>query len=136
MRAYYFGNFYLSSIQQGIQALHVTTEMYCKYNQPGVERDVLQEWAEQHKTVILLNGGMQENLDSTLRALTPLLVKERLPFACFNEERAALNGAFTSFGMILPDSIYDYEWNWHLVDGTSLARYQISEILKQYNLAV
>ena len=38
MRAYYFGNMYLSSIQQGIQAAHATHELFNKYMpQPSTE---------------------------------------------------------------------------------------------------
>ena len=46
MRAYFWGNMYLSSIQQGIQAAHVVTEMFAKYvdNEFRAERD-LREWA-------------------------------------------------------------------------------------------
>ena len=59
-RAYYFGNMYLSSIQQGIQGLHCTSEMYLKYmgSTLSVEpRQSLVEWGRTYKTVVLLNGG-------------------------------------------------------------------------------
>ena len=68
MRAYYFGNFYLSSIQQGIQAGHVTHELFVKYPDrhiPASQGDRLWEWAEHHKTMILLNGGMASRLMDT-----------------------------------------------------------------------
>jgi len=62
MRAYYWGNMYLSSIQQGIQALHCTSEMFLKYL-PHTERaGPLYDWAKNHKTSILLNGGDQAAL--------------------------------------------------------------------------
>jgi len=64
MRAYFFGNMYLSSIQQGIQAAHVVTEMFTKYpiDHECIKFDDLNDWANNHKTMILLNGGYGENL--------------------------------------------------------------------------
>ena len=38
MRAYFFGNMYLSSIQQGIQAAHCLGEMFLKYDADKVHR--------------------------------------------------------------------------------------------------
>ncbi len=104
MRAYYFGNFYLSSIQQGIQALHVTTEMYNKYPNLDLDGFDLREWAEKHKTVILLNGGMAFDL----RYLVTLFDTKHNPYcwSYFCEEEAALEGSITSVGIVLPEKIY------------------------------
>ena len=58
MRAYFFGNLYMSSIQQGIQAAHAVADMFIKYsneNEPNYHP--LREWATDHKTMILLNAG-------------------------------------------------------------------------------
>ena len=54
-RAYFLGNMYLSQIQQGIQAAHVTSELFSSYtDELSVESDILCKWAESHKTMILL----------------------------------------------------------------------------------
>lgn len=112
MRAYFFGNMYLSSIQQGIQSGHVIAEMFVKY--PYEEEllvtqvlpfEFLYTWARDHKTMILLNGGYSE----TLHELYDFFCSENnpFPFAKFHEGRDALDGALTSVGIILPARIYD-----------------------------
>ena len=107
MRAYYFGNFYLSSIQQGIQAGHVTHELFVKYPDrhiPASQGDRLWEWAEHHKTMILLNGGMASRLMDTEHFLKD--EDNPYPWTSFREEKNALNGSITSVGIILPAKIY------------------------------
>ena len=110
MRAYFFGNMYLSSIQQGIQAQHTTAELFIKYNPPGTDRlldeaPLLFEWASDHKTSILLNGGYS----STLREIIELFRDEDNPFpwVSFNESEDALDGALTCVGIVLPARIYE-----------------------------
>ena len=107
MRAYFFGNMYLSSIQQGIQAAHATHELFIKYNQPGRAQAYLLDWATDHKTMILLNGGYA----ATIQELVDFFGEQDgpyglYPFAPFYEEEASLNGALTTVGIILPEKIY------------------------------
>lgn len=111
MRLYFFNNMYISSIQNGIQALHATVEMFLKYDDVDTEIEqqlMMMDWAANHKTVQLMNGGygkhisdlhdwFQENTDTGLC---------RYPFAKFHEEQDALNGAITSVGVVLPERIY------------------------------
>lgn len=112
MRAYFFGNMYLSSIQQGIQAAHAVHEMFVRFpernnqgdNNIKFDGDFLWEWATEHKTMILLNGGyaatIQELVDFFNDGTNPY------PWADFHEEEASLNGALTTVGIILPEKIY------------------------------
>jgi hypothetical protein len=111
-RAYYFGNMYLSSIQQGIQALHCTSEMYLKYNPKAtftVEKvaatEDLYSWGETDKTVVLLNGGDH----SALLKINEYLDSEDHVYAWanWNEGDPDLNGAMTCVGIILPARIYE-----------------------------
>lgn len=104
MRAYFFGNLYLSSIQQGIQALHATADMFIRYPTPSLKQSLLHEWAERHKTVILLNAGYSE----TIRDLAMFMASDenRYPWAAFHEGKDALDGALTCVGIILPEHIY------------------------------
>jgi len=108
MRAYFFGNMYLSSIQQGIQAAHVTHELFTKYmtgeQEEGGPAEYLWEWATNHKTMILLNGGYAEALED-LHAFFESPTNP-YPYAWFHEEKASLNGALTSVGIVLPERIY------------------------------
>lgn len=109
MRAYFFGNMYLSSIQQGIQAQHTTAELFLKYpHKVSLSSDptsYLYDWAKNHKTSILLNGGYSE----TLRELIARFESSQNPFpwAFFNESEDALDGALTCVGIVLPASIYE-----------------------------
>ncbi len=113
MRAYYFGNMYLSSIQQGIQAAHVTAEMFTKYTTVSEDYEInsdpkrlmLSDWAKNHKTMILLNAGY----GAELYKLTGLFAITENPYAWagFNESEEALDGAMTSIGIVLPERIYE-----------------------------
>lgn len=106
MRAYFFGNLYLSSIQQGIQAAHVVGEMFINYPTPTNESgEVLWDWVKNHKTMILLNGGYQDTLKEIQSTITA--IGASYPYAHFCEEKASLNEAMTSVGIVLPDSVYD-----------------------------
>ena len=107
-RFYAFGNYYLSSIQQGIQALHVVTEMFTKYEYDSTEYKQLHNWANKHKTVVLLNGGNAKALKD-MYALFNEWVQEGMtfPFAKFNEDMQSLDGALTSTGIVLPAYIYN-----------------------------
>ena len=107
MRAYFFGNMYLSSIQQGIQAAHVTAEMFNNYAKTKGEDlesyRTLHEWAENHKTMILLNGGYLETIEDLWR-----FFESNNPYPCakFHEGEDSLGGVMTSIGIILPEKIY------------------------------
>jgi len=100
MRLYCFGNMYLSSIQQGIQAGHVIGNMSVKYNKDSM----YQEWANDYKTIILLNGGMSVNLATVVQHFSD----QANPFDWdyFNESKDALDGALTSVGIILPEEVF------------------------------
>lgn len=109
MRAYYFGNMYLSSIQQGIQALHATTQIMVKYlrtESPQSDQfNMYFEWAKNHSTVVLCNAGF----GSEIRSLVDFFSAQEnpYPFAPFYEDYNALDGALTSVGIILPEHIYE-----------------------------
>ncbi len=111
MRLYCFGNMYLSSIQQGIQSLHATVEMFLKYDDVDVEIEqqlMLMDWATNHKTVQLMNGGYGKHI----RELHSWFEQQtndglcKFPFADFHEEADALDGAITCVSIVLPERIY------------------------------
>jgi len=106
MRAYFFGNMYLSSIQQGIQAAHVVSELFVKYStENSVTTAHLREWAENHKTVILLNGGYSEHIRELIHFFHS--AENQYPWTVFNESLDALDGAVTCAGIVLPEKIYE-----------------------------
>lgn len=77
MRCYHFGNYYLSSIQQGIQASHSQMELFVKYketsdpNQDKFQREMLYDWSY------------------------------------FCEDEYSLGGILTNVAIVLPEKIYD-----------------------------
>lgn len=101
-RLYFFTNFYISSIQKGIQAGHCAVElMNGQYRDHPVTRD----WATNHKTFIVLNGGAQLELEHTYEVLSRNVAS--YPFALFKED-AGLNYALTCVGIIVPEHIYEF----------------------------
>lgn len=127
MRCYHFCNFYLASIHAGIQSAHAQHELATKYLGDGFDAehglladnewthaaniDKYLEWAKNHKTMILLNGGMQGDLIK----IEDLLASDsnRFPYASFREDDYALNGALTNVCIVLPYQMY--ELNYHIM---------------------
>lgn len=98
MRLYTFTNMYLSDIQKGIQTAHLVHELML-----GKSDDSMTvEWATNHKTIIVLNGGFSSNLD----ALMNVLGQTGYEVAEFTESQEALGGALTVVGVVLPEKIY------------------------------
>lgn len=106
MRAYYWGNLYLSSIQQGIQALHCTTQIFLKYPHNGIDTktNALWEWAENYKTVIVLNAGEMSALEKVRQLFDD--PENSYAWASWSESEDSLAGALTCVGVILPERIY------------------------------
>lgn len=132
MRAYFFGNMYLSSIQNGIQSAHVVGELVVKYR-PTPQRiavaqwKILIEWMDKHKTMVLLNAGYGEELHSLHKFFNE--TDNPYPWAPFHESKEALDGAFTSIGIVLPERIYNTSkvcreegWNPFLLKSGALGR--------------
>ena len=107
MRFYSFTNFYLSSIQQGIQPGHVAVEILNRYSQFASDERAFMawEWARKHKTFICLNGGNNADIQSILTSFQEY--GNPYPFAPFYEDRESLGEVLTSVGIILPERIYD-----------------------------
>lgn len=113
LRMYAFNNMYLSHIAAGIQTAHTIAEMCADYlpslggGMRSGDAVMLHEWARNHKTIIVLNGGMQSDLEDMYEFLSS--TENSYPFGKFHEEQAALNGALTNVGVILPDYIFKYK---------------------------
>lgn len=93
---------YLSPLQHGLQTAHTISELFIQYPQ----NNVLKDWAANHKTIIILNGGYSENLYS-LENLFKYMDPYGYPWASFNEEQSALNGARTAVSIVLSPKIYE-----------------------------
>jgi hypothetical protein len=126
LRLYSFVNFYLSSIQQGIQTGHAAVDLVRKYTANGnpLRRDItsyhehlVEQWADAHKTFIILNGGDSVGIANA----TSLIARNGVfPWAIFKESDISLSGIQTCVAVVLPEYIFnatkrfkadgDYEW--------------------------
>ncbi len=105
MKAYFLGNSILSDKQHGIQATHAMAGMFMKYPWEVDGSDELFEWAADHKTIIMLNGGTSERLHN----LRDFLNEENNPYphSEFYESDGFADGLITSVCIILPEKIYE-----------------------------
>lgn len=110
MRCYHFSYFYLSPIQQGIQAAHAQMEMFVKYQPSSTEphlHNQLIDWAQNHKTMICLNAGMQSMVEAIHETMSD--ENNMHPWACFYEEAGAVSPVetLTNVCVVLPEKIYN-----------------------------
>ena len=105
MRAYFFGNMYLSSIQQGIQAAHCISDIFADHddNFTTESKMYLMDWAKNHKTMILLNGGFSEAIMELAEFFHD--GTNPYPWGVFREANESLNRAVTCAGIVLPEFI-------------------------------
>lgn len=93
LRMYGLTNYQLTGIQKGIQFLHGVVEYSQMVNRiSGDLLAIYNDWADNHKTVILLNGGTTNyriGVDKlpygTLNNHVLVLDENRIDFATFNE---------------------------------------------------
>lgn len=127
MRLYSFTHTYLSSLQKGLQTAHLVHELFEKYSNRNT---ILNGWAKDHKTIIILKGGNSLALEKLNHLLSNLGNELSLPQTHFYEDENSLNHALTCTGIVVPAHIYDKEstnlsWN----------EMRLSEIIKTSQLA-
>lgn len=110
LRLYSFVNFYLSSIQQGIQTGHMAVDLVRKYTNSSIvkfhpEREICVDWADNHKTFIILNGGDSYIIKSIAMKLHNLGKDLSLPYEYFDEP--GCDGMTTCCGVIVPQRLFD-----------------------------
>ncbi len=113
LRCYTFTNYYLASIQQGIQPWHASMELVNKYmvEQGWVNgmAEQVTDWIANHKTVVCLNGGNAAGVRD-IKAFLDLGMQSganTFPYAGFYEDEQSLDGALTSVATILPARIFE-----------------------------
>lgn len=89
----------ISEIQKGIQFGHGVVE----YVQKHFKDDDYQEWAKNHKTFIILNGGTS----TTMRQNAIILNEERIKNATFMEPD--LNEMMSAVVFLVDSRVYDRE---------------------------
>ena len=117
LRCYFLNCFYFGGAQAGIQAQHAATRLSRKYHKYNEEEfyfksveinnkiEMINDWADNHETSIVLNAGMHGDLVLMEEFLES---KENIfPWARFNESEYAANGCYTSIAIVLPDRIFD-----------------------------
>ena len=105
MRLYSFHNWYLGGNQGVIQTQHSSTRLFVKY-QPTLEEDpmvdILYDWATNHETTIILNGGDRHNLACVYELISGI---NKFPFAAFIED--GVGDSITNISLVLPTDMCD-----------------------------
>lgn len=96
LRMYFFVMYNLSGIQKGIQAGHAAVEYSLKYGKTKHYKD----FATNHKTFILLDGGGSEDMKSRMIELEYFKV-DHAPFY-----EPDLNNSLSAIAFIVPENIY------------------------------
>lgn len=105
LRMYGFVNYQLSGIQKGIQFAHAIVEYSIQHY---TEKYI--DWAENHKTVILLNGGTtndNSNHPGDINLYAAALGEMNIPISCFYEPD--LGDQLTSVAFIIDERVYDFK---------------------------
>jgi hypothetical protein len=138
MRLYSFTNYYLSSLQNGLQTAHVVSDLFALHP----ENRGLQVWAAVHKTIIILTGGNSTDLDTIGDQLDTLGGRLGLATATFHEDGPSLNHATTACGIIVPANVYEYaairvfdETNAYMLDTVNDDERELANLIKSYPLA-
>ena len=100
---YCVGNYYLSSLQQGLQGAHAIVELCVKYQNDIVNLQKLFYWAKNDKTIINVNGGNCNDLNELVNRLK----NTEVIFVPFYEDSDSLNGAITSVAILHTGSDMD-----------------------------
>lgn len=114
MRCYNINCMYLIGIHAGIQSGHAQKEVSLKYlvkkaHEQGPQAvDYLTDYLENHKTVVVLNGGMYGDL-LKVEKLLGKPGNTSFAWAAFRESEYALNGLLTNIAIILPEYIYAHK---------------------------
>jgi hypothetical protein len=100
---YFFVMYNLSGIQKGIQAGHAAVEYSLRCRSGEKQFSDYNEFAQHHKTFILLDGGGSNDMQRRLLELDDL----RIPCAPFYEPD--LNNSMSAIAFILPEEVYSVD---------------------------
>jgi len=107
LRLYCVTNYYLSSLQKGLQTAHVVGELAHKEHNDEFTRrakKLFRQWTDVDKTIIMLNGGNNAGIQAWRDYFNHF--SDNYPTAYFCEDEASLGGAYTAAGIILPSDVY------------------------------
>lgn len=109
MRAYTFTNFMLNSVAQGIQPGHCMTDILRHYQRncrTNIACEIAEDWVDNHKTIICLNGGNHAGIEYVWERLQDIGSILQLPYGNFREDEDTLGCLMTCCGIIVPEEIY------------------------------
>lgn len=133
MRLYSVTNMYMAGIHAGIQTQHSTGELFAKYRKDSVQNHTIFEWVNDHKTTIVLNGGMHQDLVAVLNLLEEWEKhdeNEVIPFAPFYEP--GVNNALTSISIVMREDAIEFM---DLIRKTRLETPEFEELQEQMLIA-
>ena len=131
MRMYFFVMYNLSGIQKGIQAGHAAVEYSRRAATGEFGFEDYNEFADHHKTFILLNGGSSRDMERRALELRDLCIS----YAPFFEPD--LNNSMSAIAFVLPESIYGIDLNDPGEEGDYdyQSKYAIKSYISQFHLA-
>ena len=104
-RMYFLTMRNISEIQKGIQCGHAAIEYSLKYQ----DNPIYQEWVKNHKTFIILNGGVSNNGSSyplgTMETYLLMLEEKGIRLAVFKEPD--LNWSLSAIAFILDERVFN-----------------------------
>lgn len=112
LRMYGLVNYQLTGIQQGIQFLHAVVEygQGVKWALGTHKLDQYNEWADQHKTVILLNGGTTNTNSERLGTMNQhLKTLEEKGIYCSSFNEPDLGDQLTAIAFIVDERVFNKE---------------------------
>ncbi len=144
MRAYFLCNSWLSGIQKGIQGAHALTELVMGLNNETPDfSKTFYKWAKDHKTMIFLEGGSQENLMDWIDFLNTQDEDKVIPYNLFQEDEESLNECVTAVVIIAPGHICEAvdawrDQNWEIEQWANLSIWErgLVEKLARCRLAI
>lgn len=127
---YFFVMYNLSGRQQGIQAGHAAVE-YSRLAGSQYGYADYCEFADKHKTFILLDGGGSIDMEHRMSELNDL----RISYAPFREPD--LNGSVSAIAFIIHEDIYSIDLTDPLVSGSEVPSYEyrVKSYLSKFRLA-
>jgi len=114
LRLYSFQNMYLPGVHCGPQGIHSAIDMARKYDHSyygckNVGVSFYRDWADNHKTVIVVNGGGHSHLVELDKFLN--CEQNPYPWMSFRESEEALNEAMTNVCIVVPERVFNFEKN-------------------------
>jgi hypothetical protein len=93
--------------------------------------DLYKEWAQNHKTIIILDAINSKGVRQAFGSLCKfsdigLAAQNAIPVTCFHEDDDSLDGAITAAACVLPESVY----------GRDIPRSEAQQVMENLNYGI